>query len=82
MIDTSGIREHMEVVGSDGVHVGTVDHLDNGAIKFTKTDPAADGQHHWLSLELVRAIEGDKVHLSLPAGEARRQWIETHPGGG
>ncbi len=80
MIDTSGIREHMEVVGSDGQHVGTVDHLDNGAIKFTKSDPAAGKQHHWLSLELVRAVEGDKVHLSLPAGEAHRQWIETHPG--
>jgi hypothetical protein len=23
MVDTSAIREHMEVIGADGVHIGT-----------------------------------------------------------
>jgi hypothetical protein len=32
MIDTSAIREHMEVVGADGVHVGTVDDVETGRI--------------------------------------------------
>ena len=27
MIHQSDIKEHMEVLGSDGQHVGTVDHL-------------------------------------------------------
>lgn len=28
MVDPSQIREHLEVVGSDGEHVGRVDHVD------------------------------------------------------
>ena len=32
------IKEHMEVLGSDGKHVGTVDHLEGAdRIKLTKT---------------------------------------------
>ena len=31
------------MVGSDGTHVGTVDHVDNGEIKLTKKDPAGWG---------------------------------------
>lgn len=27
MSDSSRIREHMEVIGADGVHVGTVDRV-------------------------------------------------------
>ena len=53
MVDASQIQEHMEVKGSDGKHVGTVDHMDNGRIKLTKSDPASGGQHHYLDLKLV-----------------------------
>ncbi len=38
MADASAIREHMEVIGADGVHVGTVDHVQDGRIKLTKAD--------------------------------------------
>lgn len=65
------IREHMEVIGADGVHVGTVDHVDGNRIKLTKADSSAgiadethEGHHHYLSLGLVAGIEGDKVRLS------------------
>ena len=67
MIDLSDIEEHMEVVGSDGVHVGTVDHL---ALKLTKKDPAAHGEHHVIDVEMIDAIEDDKVVLSVTAAEA------------
>ena len=43
MIDESQIQEHMEVKGSDGKHVGTVDHMENGRIKLTKSDPRPAG---------------------------------------
>ena len=69
MIDVSKISEHMEVVGSDGQHVGTVDHL---AIKLTKKDPAAQGQHHLLNLDVVGSIEGGKLKLTVPAEQALR----------
>ena len=65
------IREHMEVIGADGVHVGTVDHVDGDRIKLTKRSSSSGmegethkGHHHFLSLGLVAEIEGDKVRLS------------------
>ena len=74
MVDASQIQEHMEVRGSDGKHVGTVDHMDNGRIKLTKSDPASGGQHHYIDLNLVIAIKGGAVCLSKSADEARRMW--------
>jgi len=59
--------EHMEVVGSDGEHVGTVDHL---AIKLTKSDPTAYGEHHILSLDMVDSVEDGKLVLNVTAEEA------------
>lgn len=70
MINASQITEHMEVVGSDGQHVGTVDHL---AIKLTKNDPAAHGEHHLLALDMVASIENDKLVLNIPAAQAAQQ---------
>jgi len=61
------IREHMEVIGADGVHVGTVDHVDGQRIKLTKADSGEgrhEGHHHYISLGLVAGVEGDKVRLS------------------
>ena len=31
------IREHMDVIGSDGTKVGTVDHVQGSEIKLTKS---------------------------------------------
>lgn len=67
--DHSAIKEHMTVIGADGVPVGTVDHLDGERIKLTKTD-SADGKHHYLSVGLVAEIEGDTVRLSSSAATA------------
>ena len=61
------IKEHMEVIGADGVHVGTVDHLDGDRIKLTKKDSGQgghEGHHHYISRGLVAGVEGDKVRLS------------------
>lgn len=70
MINPSQITEHMEVVGSDGQHVGTVDHL---AIKLTKKDPAAQGQHHLLPMDAVASVEGGKLKLNMPAAQAMQE---------
>ncbi|BDA84543.1 hypothetical protein Sa4125_20850 [Aureimonas sp. SA4125] len=67
MTDSSQIKEHMEVIGADGVHVGTVDHVVGERIKLTKKDSgegAHRGHHHFISLALVAEVEGDKVRLS------------------
>ena len=79
MTDTSAIKEHMEVIGADGVHVGTVDHVDGERIKLTKADSGAQiegaegahsGHHHYISLGLVAEVEGDVVRLSATGANA------------
>jgi hypothetical protein len=67
MADISKIKEHMEVIGADGAHVGTVDRVEGKRIKLTKADSGQGshkGHHHFIELGLVADIEGDKVRLS------------------
>ena len=67
------IKEHMEVVGADGGHVGTVDKVEGGRIKLTKKDSGAGahkGHHHFIKRSLVADVEGDKVRLSANADVA------------
>ena len=66
------IREHMEVVGSDGQHVGTVDRLERGRIRLTREDdPGRAGEHRSVPLGLVAVCEGNQVRLTLTGQEAR-----------
>lgn len=74
MIDANTIKEHMEVVGSDGEHVGTVDHCEGDIlIKLTKSDPAAKGEHHYIPMKWVNHVD-ERVHLSNSASDARMKW--------
>ena len=73
MTDLSQIKEHMEVIGADGVHVGTVDHMDGDRIKLTKKDSGEgshEGHHHYISQGLIAGVEGDQVRLSANADVA------------
>ena len=67
------IKEHMEVIGADGVHIGTVDRLEGNRIKLTRKDSGEGshkGHHHFIDKGLVADIEGDKVRLSANADVA------------
>ena len=67
MAGTAGIKEHMEVIGADGVHVGTVDKVEGNRIKLTRKDSGEGshkGHHHYIDRGLVAGVEGDKVRLS------------------
>ena len=79
MINASEIRDHAEVIGADGQHVGTVDHVEGDRIKLTKKDSGAEvsegsgsheGHHHYISGGLVAGVEGDQVRLSANADVA------------
>jgi hypothetical protein len=73
MTDHSKIKEHAEVVGADGVHVGTVDRVEGERIKLTKKDSGEGrhkGHHHFVPLSLVAAVEGNSVRLSANADVA------------
>ena len=68
------IREHMEVVGSDDQHVGTIDRVAGDRIVLTKSDPESGGVHHSLSCSDIDRVEGDKVVLDYSADEAHGRW--------
>jgi hypothetical protein len=73
MADLSQIQEHAEVIGADGVHVGTVDHVEGNRIKLTKADSGQgshEGHHHYISGGLIAAVENGVVRLSANAAEA------------
>ena len=72
MINASEIREHAEVVGADGVHVGTVDGIEAGRIKLTRSenDPGHQDHHHFISLSNVEGIEDGRVKLSVKGRDA------------
>lgn len=62
------IREHMEVIGADGVHVGTVDKVEGGRIKLTKKD-SGEGSH----------ITTSSTGVSSPTSKATRSVCPRTP---
>lgn len=73
MVDLSQIKEHAEVIGADGVHVGTVDHVEGDRIKLTKADSGEgshEGHHHYISTGLVATVEDGTVRLSATGANA------------
>lgn len=78
MIQTSDIREHMEVVGSDGGHVGKVDHVMGTDIELSKMDLGSGLKHHLIPLTWVEQIADDKVQLSMTKDAAKAAWREKH----
>jgi hypothetical protein len=77
MQDASTIREHMEVMGSDGGHVGRVDHVRGSEIELAKLDAGSGLKHHMIPVSWVVRVD-DHVHLNLTRDEAKRQWSEKH----
>ena len=70
MPEANIIKGHMEVIGSDGGHVGMVDSVDGDRIKLTRTG-SEDGEHHYVQTAFVQDIRGNTVTLTKPAGEAK-----------
>lgn len=73
MADLSQIQEHAEVIGADGVHVGTVDRVVGDRIKLTKEDGGEGhhkGHHHYIGGGLVATVEDGTVRLSANADVA------------
>jgi len=74
MVDPTHIREHMEVIGADGAHLGTVDKVDGDRIRLIRADSASHGgghhHHHYIPFGLVAAVEGEQVRLSATGANA------------
>jgi uncharacterized protein (TIGR02271 family) len=70
---TSEIAANMEVVGSDGQHVGVVDHVDGANIKVKRMDPASGGRHHLIPTSWVKSIDA-KIMLNASAADVMNRW--------
>ena len=77
MIESTQIKEHMEVLSSDGKHVGRVDHIRGSEIELAKLDMQAMGKHHLIPLSWVDYVD-DKVHLNLNRDDAEQRWTKAH----
>jgi hypothetical protein len=75
MTSASQISEHMEVVGSDGGHVGKVDHVKGSEIELAKFDTSTLGAHKMIPLSWVDYVD-EKVHLTLSKDQARDRWTD------
>ena len=78
MIQPSQIREHMEVVGSDGEHVGRVDHVVGDEIELAKFDTQSGLKHHMIPISWVDRVDGDSLCLNLTRDAAKASWREKH----
>ena len=56
----------MEVIGADGVHLGTVDRVEGNRIKLIRADSGQghEEHHHYVPRGLVAEVEGNQVRLS------------------
>jgi hypothetical protein len=73
MINVAKIQEHAEVIGADGIHIGTVDRVEANRIKLTRDDSGEgshEGHHHFIPLSLVAEVEDGAVRLSANADVA------------
>ncbi|WP_010545418.1 DUF2171 domain-containing protein [Sphingomonas elodea] len=74
------VTEHMEVLGSDGSHVGTVDKVRGDRILLTKNDTDAEGRHHSIPSRWIQTVD-DKVTLRKTAEEAKNHWRDEEQSG-
>jgi len=74
------VSEHMEVVGSDGAHIGTVDKVRGDRIILTKSDPDAGGHHHSIPSRWIQSVD-DKVTIRKSAEQAKAHWRDEDRSG-
>jgi hypothetical protein len=69
MVNAGQIKEQMEVKGSDGKHVGTVDGMDGDRVRL-----ASGGMLHTIELDAVEEVTEGVVRLKQTAQEATKPW--------
>jgi hypothetical protein len=68
------VTEQMEVVGSDGSPVGTVDGVRGDRIILTKSHENAGGRHHSIPCSWVESVDDRKVTLNRTGEQAIAEW--------
>jgi hypothetical protein len=73
MSSLAGIKPHMEVIGADGVKVGTVIAITGDRIQLSRADAGMghhEGHHHYVPAALVAGLEDGRVRLAAAAAVA------------
>jgi hypothetical protein len=73
MVNTLKIREHMEIIGSCGNRVGSVNRLEGNFIKVTQNDLVTGDRDHFIPLEWIESV-GQDVRLSKSCDQVRLYW--------
>jgi len=76
MISAILIKENMEVLSSDGVHIGTVNRVEGADEVRLAIDDTSGGKDHSIPLSWVVHAEM-KVHLNRSSDEIEARWT-TH----
>jgi hypothetical protein len=77
MIETTQIKEHMNVAGADDEKVGTVDCVRGDEIILTKSDPESGGKHHSFPKDWIDSIGENEIRLNKTAEQARANWFDA-----
>lgn len=65
--------------GRQGIHVGTVDHLDGEQWIKLKKDDSEDGRHHWIPTSWVETVDEGTVYLNRNAEEFKGGQLDEKP---
>jgi len=67
----------MNVLGSDGNHVGTVDRIKGQKIILTKNDPMSHGKHHAIPMDWINSVQQDEIRLNQTTETATTNWLDA-----
>ncbi len=82
-MDARRIKQHADIIGAEGVHIGTVDRVEGDRIKMTRADSGSGGHkghHHYIPLSLVADVEDGAVRLSAKADVVAANFEEEQGG--
>jgi hypothetical protein len=69
------IKEHMDVIASDGGRIGRVDHVKGNQIELAKLDLDTGFKHRMIPMDWVTRVD-EHVHLNLTEDEAKARWTD------
>ena len=71
----ASIKEHMDVIASDGNRIGRVDHVKGEQIELAKLDLETGFKHRMIPTSWVDHVD-EHVHLNLTEDQAKDQWTD------
>lgn len=80
MVHAKQIEGRFTNDGAQGVHVGTVDHMEGSTYIKLKRSDSVDGKHHWIPVDWVTEVDDKAVYLNKTAEEFSRDALSEKPG--